>query len=216
MNKVPHLLVSCSDNPPKADGTASSFTNNQEPTEFKIGSNQYKNRTSPPLWTQLETDIPNPSAIRESRFISLNENSQHPKLEPEPAKQPNPKLVDLNHGGLWSSNSEISNCRYGNLRPEGNIQPIPSTFFQLINPPNKLSSEIWHHIQISEFLKLQASDILLPHPSNLNIFCLGPRAYENSMDLISYEANRIPFMSQDINLNSWADCLRAWTNPPES
>jgi len=129
MNKVPHLLVSCSDNPPKADGTASSFTNNQEPTEFKIGSNQYKNRTSPPLWTQLETDIPNPSAIRESRFISLNENSQHPKLEPEPAKQPNPKLVDLNHGGLWSSNSEISKRRYGNLRPEGNIQPIPSTFF---------------------------------------------------------------------------------------
>ena len=25
-----------------------------------------------------------------------------------------------------------------------------------------------------------------------------------------------PFMSQDINLNSWADCLRAWPNPPES
>ena len=63
MNKVPYHLIACSDNPPKADGTASSFTNNQEPTEFKIGSNQYKNRTSPPLWTQLETDIPNPSAI---------------------------------------------------------------------------------------------------------------------------------------------------------
>ena len=92
----------------------------------------------------------------------------------------------------------------------------PLNFFQLINPPNKLSSEIWHHIQISEFLKLQASDILLPHPSNLNSFCLGPRAYENPTDLISCEANRIPFMSQDINLISWADCLRAWPNPPES
>ena len=65
-------------------------------------------------------------------------------------------------------------------------------------------------------MKLQASDILLPHPSNLNSFCLGPRAYEDPTDLISCEANRIPFMSQDINLNSWADCLRAWPNPPES
>jgi hypothetical protein len=33
--------------------------------------------------------------------------------------------------------------------------------------------------------------------------------------LISCEANRIPFVSQDIDLDSWADSLRAWLNPPE-
>ena len=26
----------------------------------------------------------------------------------------------------------------------------------------------------------------------------------------------IPFVSQNIDLNLWADCLRAWPNPPES
>jgi hypothetical protein len=34
-------------------------------------------------------------------------------------------------------------------------------------------------------------------------------------DLISCEANRIPFMSQDIDLDSWADSLHAWPNTPE-
>jgi hypothetical protein len=33
--------------------------------------------------------------------------------------------------------------------------------------------------------------------------------------LISCEANRIPFVSQDIDLDSWADSLRAWPNPLE-
>jgi hypothetical protein len=33
--------------------------------------------------------------------------------------------------------------------------------------------------------------------------------------LISCEANRIPFVSQDLDLDSWADSLRAWPNPPE-
>ena len=64
--------------------------------------------------------------------------------------------------------------------------------------------------------ELQVSDILLPHPSDPKSFCLGPRAYENPTDLISCEANRIPFVSQNIDLNSWADCLRAWPNPPKS
>ena len=68
----------------------------------------------------------------------------------------------------------------------------------------------------SEFLNLQVSDILLPHPSNPKSFCLGPRTYENPIDLISCEANRIPFVSQNIDLNLWANCLRAWPNPPES
>jgi hypothetical protein len=64
-------------------------------------------------------------------------------------------------------------------------------------------------------LALQVSDILLPHPSLPNSFCLGPRFHESLTDLISCEANRIPFVSQDIDLDSWADSLRAWPNPPE-
>jgi hypothetical protein len=48
----------------------------------------------------------------------------------------------------------------------------------------------------------QASDIFLPHPSSPNSFCLGPRSYEKPIDLISSEANRIPFVSQDIDLES--------------
>jgi hypothetical protein len=57
--------------------------------------------------------------------------------------------------------------------------------------------------------------ILLPHPSLPNSFCLGTRFHESLTDLISCEANRIPFVSQDIDLDSWADRLRAWPNPPE-
>jgi hypothetical protein len=64
-------------------------------------------------------------------------------------------------------------------------------------------------------LVLQVSDILLPHPSLPNSFCLGPHFHESPTDLISYEANRIPFVSQDIDLDSWADSLHAWLNPPE-
>jgi hypothetical protein len=65
-------------------------------------------------------------------------------------------------------------------------------------------------------LALEVSDILLPHPSFLNSFCLGPHYHESSTDLISCEANRIPFVSQDIDLDSWADSLRAWPNPPKA
>ncbi|KAK1644945.1 hypothetical protein QYE76_062750 [Lolium multiflorum] len=45
--------------------------------------------------------------------------------------------------------------------------------------------------------------------------CLGPRSSESPALLISCEANRIPFVSQNLDLTSWADCLRAWPNPPE-
>jgi hypothetical protein len=62
---------------------------------------------------------------------------------------------------------------------------------------------------------LQVSDILLSHPSLPNSFCLGPCFHESLIDLISCKANRIPFVSQDIDLDSWADSLRAWPNPPE-
>jgi hypothetical protein len=68
---------------------------------------------------------------------------------------------------------------------------------------------------ISFHLALQVSDILLLHPSLPNYFCLGPCFYESPIDLISCEANRIPFVSQDIDLDSWANSLRAWPNPPE-
>jgi hypothetical protein len=64
-------------------------------------------------------------------------------------------------------------------------------------------------------LVLQVSDILLPHPSLQNSFCPRPHFHESLIDLISCEANRIPFVSQDIDLDSWADSLRAWPNPPE-
>ena len=59
------------------------------------------------------------------------------------------------------------------------------------------------------------SDILLPHPTNPKSFYLGPQTHEDPVDLISCEANRIPFASQNIDLTSWADCLRAWPNPSE-
>jgi hypothetical protein len=62
---------------------------------------------------------------------------------------------------------------------------------------------------------LPVSDILLPHPSFPNSFCLGPRFHESLTYLISCEANMIPFVSQDIDLDSWADNLRVWPNPPE-
>jgi hypothetical protein len=61
----------------------------------------------------------------------------------------------------------------------------------------------------------QVLDILLPHPSLPNSFCLEPRFNESPTDLISCEANKIPFLSQDLDLDSWADSLRAWPNPLE-
>jgi hypothetical protein len=64
-------------------------------------------------------------------------------------------------------------------------------------------------------LVLQVSDILLPHRSLPNSFCLGPRFHESLTDLISCKANKIPFVSPDIDLDSWADNLCAWPNPPK-
>jgi hypothetical protein len=64
-------------------------------------------------------------------------------------------------------------------------------------------------------LVLQVSDFFLPNPSLPNSFCLGPRFHESMIDLISCEANRILFVSQDIDLDSWADNLCAWPNPHE-
>jgi hypothetical protein len=61
----------------------------------------------------------------------------------------------------------------------------------------------------------QVSHILLLHSSLPNSFCRGPHFKESPTDLISCEANRIPFVSQDLDLDSWADSLRAWPNPPE-
>ena len=92
---------------------------------------------------------------------------------------------------------------------------ILSVFFSLASFWN---FKLWNTTPYMNFwiFELQVSEILLPHPSNSKSFCLGPRTYENPIDLISCEANRILFVSQNINLNLWADCLRAWPNPPES
>ncbi|KAK1610118.1 hypothetical protein QYE76_033791 [Lolium multiflorum] len=62
---------------------------------------------------------------------------------------------------------------------------------------------------------LKVSDILLPHPSLPDSLCLGPHSSESPAHLISCEANRIPFVNQNLDLTSWADCLRAWPSPPE-
>jgi hypothetical protein len=64
-------------------------------------------------------------------------------------------------------------------------------------------------------LVLQVLDILLLHPSLSISFCLGPHFHEGLTYLISCEANRILFVSQDIYLDSWADSLCAWPNPHE-
>jgi hypothetical protein len=47
----------------------------------------------------------------------------------------------------------------------------------------------------------QVSDILLPHLSHPNSFCLGAHFHESPTDLISCEANMIPFVSQDLDLD---------------
>ena len=120
--------------PKKADGIAPGFTNVQEPTKFKIGSNPYKNRTPLPLL--------NPTRNRHSKSernwrIPLHKFEQrlaeHLEFEPEPVNRPNPKSAELNHGRLCSSNSEFFNRRCGNLWPEGNIQPALLTFFSSLS-----------------------------------------------------------------------------------
>ena len=120
--------------PKKADGIASGFTNVQEPTEFKIGSNSYKNRTSPPLPNPIRTKHSKPECNSriplhkfEQRLASIQNSNQNPQ------NQPNPKSVDLNHGGLYSSDNEFCNRWCGNLRPEGNIQPTLLTPFSSLH-----------------------------------------------------------------------------------
>jgi hypothetical protein len=61
----------------------------------------------------------------------------------------------------------------------------------------------------------QVSDILLPHPSLPISFCLGPHFHESLTDFISCKANRISFVSQDLDLDSWAESIRVWPNPLE-
>ena len=141
--------------PKKADDIASGFTNAQEPTEFKIGSNPHKNRTPPPLWIQLIIHTSSLSVIREPRSINSSKNSQnHPKFESEPAKQPNPKSTDLNHGRFCSSDDKLCNRWCSNLRPEGNIRPNPLVFFSLLSFWN-WNSETWHHTHTSKFLNFR-------------------------------------------------------------
>jgi hypothetical protein len=69
-------------------------------------------------------------------------------------------------------------------------------------------SGLFGQLELNDFFFV----ILLSLP---NSFCLWPHFHESPTDLISCKANRISFMSQDIDLDSWADSLRAWPNPPE-
>src|SRR6185503_18269509 len=96
--------------PKKADGIASGFTNVQEPTEFKIGSNSYKNRTPPPLLNPIRTKHSKPERNSriplhkfEQKLASIRSSNQNPQ------NQPNPKSADLNHGGLCSSDNKFCN-----------------------------------------------------------------------------------------------------------
>ena len=95
-------------------------------------------------------------------------------------------------------------------------------FFSL---PSLWNTKLWNMTPYAYFWisELQVSDILLPHPSNPKSFCLLWKPMPSCEHvkqigslLISCEANRIPFVSQNIDLNLWDDCLRAWPNPPES
>jgi hypothetical protein len=101
--------------------------------------------------------------------------------------------------------AESSNTDAAVFWPEGKISTFAEfleRFFRQLEL-NDLSLLFGFH------LVPQVSDILLPHPSLSNSFCLGPHFHESPTDLISCEANRIPFVSQDLELDSWADSLRA-------
>ncbi|KAK1664000.1 hypothetical protein QYE76_052159 [Lolium multiflorum] len=119
-------------------------------------------------------------------------------------------------------------CSNGNLHPglqeQTQIPKSPLAQIQLpatqLSDPNRTNSSATTPMAKSfnantEVSGLKVSDILLLHPSLPNSLCLGPRSTESPAHLISCEANRIPFVNQDLDLSTWADCLRAWPNPPE-
>ena len=179
--------------------------NIQKPTKFKLEATRIRVEYS----FHLELDkLLNPSAIRKPSSTNSSKNSPSSRNSNQNPQQPDLKSTDLNHGGFYSSDEKLCNRWCGNLRPEGNIRPNPLVFLQLTKLP-KL--KLWNMTPYAYFWisELQVSYILPPHPSNQKSFCLGPQTHENPIDLISCEANRIPFVSQDINLNLWADCLRA-------
>jgi hypothetical protein len=66
-------------------------------------------------------------------------------------------------------------------------------------------------------LSFDSSGVRYPSAASFTskFLLLVPHFYESPIDLISCEANRISFVSQDIDLDSWADSLHAWPNPPE-
>ncbi|KAK1617192.1 hypothetical protein QYE76_022709 [Lolium multiflorum] len=119
-------------------------------------------------------------------------------------------------------------CSNGKLHPclqeQTQIPKSPLAQIELpatqLSDPNRADSSATTPMAESfnantEVSGLKVSDILLPHPSLPNSLCLGPRSTESPAHLISCEANRIPFVNQDLDLSTWADCLRAWPNPPE-
>ena len=157
--------------PKKADGIASGFTNVQEPTEFKIGSNPHKSRISLPPWTELL----NPSTIRKPSSTNPSKNSPSSRNSNQNPQQPNPKSTDLNHGRFCSSDDKLRDWWRGNLRPEGNIRPNPLVFFSLPSFWN-LNSETWHHTHTSEFLNSRCQTFFcrIPPIQNLSVLAHKP------------------------------------------
>ena len=134
--------------------------NIQEPTKFKLEAT----RTKVEYYFHLELN--SKQALKSER----NSKTQLYKFEQEllqasrirfrTLSNQNPKSADLNHGKLCSSNNKFCNRWCGNLRPEGNIQPNPFNFLQLIKSLNKLNSETWRHMHTSEFLNFRCQTFL--------------------------------------------------------
>ena len=57
----------------------------------------------------------------------------------------------------------------------------------------------------SEFLNFRCQTYFYRILQTQNPFVLAHELIKNPIDLISCEANRIPFVSQSIDLNLWAD-----------
>ena len=178
----------------KADGNVSGFYKYPRANEIQNRSNLHKNRVSLPTWTEPD-ELSNSSAIRKPNSINSSKNSPSSRNSNQNPQQPNPKSTDLKYGRLCSSGDKLCNWWCGNLRPEGNIRPNPFSSLQLTKllKLKLLNVTPYANFWISE---LQVSDILLPHPSNPKSFCLGPQTHETPTDLISCEANRIPFESK--------------------
>ena len=140
--------------------------NIQEPTKFKLEAT----RTRVEYSFHLELDkLSNPSAIQKPSSTNSSKNSPSIRNSNQNPQQPNPKSTDLDHGRFCSSNDKLCNRWCGNLRPEGNIRPNPLVSLSLLSLWN---IKLWNLTPYAYFWisELQVSDIILPHPSNQNLY----------------------------------------------